>query len=130
MKFEWKRNFHDDDHYWTGIVYDDNEKEINSISLTDCTCGYPLEDALKYNNGEAHKFVIHWCRGWSMSEWLDDSEYTLETAKKWCEKWILSKYIRGYIQTLAELDNMRKRAEWCEQFLNDRGIKYEEEEQI
>ena len=119
MKFEWEKDYPDSECYWTGKFYDDTGKCIDEISLTDNTCGYCREHYLIYNRKRVDTYEIHWCNGWSMSENLHKSEYDLDKAKQWCEKWMAERYIEAYEDTIKRLEEMKKTHDFWKQYIKE-----------
>ena len=142
MRFEWDYENADIGSYTCNLY--DGDKIINDISFTDYTSEFHQRYDEKGRYARPYSFEVHWCSGWSMSKGFDyDPDYhnhtdengkwvggykgncthTVEDIKRWCENWLAQRYLASYYNTLAELDEMKARAEWFE----SQGFKLEEE---
>ena len=133
LRFEWDYVNADIGIYICNLC--DGNKIINDISFIDYTSEFHQRYDEKERYIRPYSFEVHWCHGWSMSEGFDyDADYrdhtdengklvggykgncthTVDDIKKWCENWLAQRYLRNYYDTLKELDEMKRKAEWFE----------------
>lgn len=135
MRFEWDDSSSDIGHYECNL-YDD-DKRISEISFTDYTCEWRRKYDEKYGFPRPYSFEVTWCKGFDYDEEYDNyydenpkrkggyqgnCTHTVDDIKRWCENWLAQCYLRSYYNTLAELDTLKRRAEWFE----SQGFKLED----
>ena len=136
MEFIWRDD--PDIGYYEGILIDDNDKEINQISIWDYTCPFRLAEAERGNYQDRYAYTVSSCCGSGLDKGFDRDEspkrgwggyrgtpsHTVEDIKRWCENWVAGQYLKKYYETIRDLPNLKAKAEWFE----SRGYTYTKEE--
>lgn len=131
--FEWNKNA-DIGHYDCTVyeVEGESRKKIDSIFVQDYTNEWQQQNAKENRYFRQYAFEVHWCNGWSMHTGFgSDENYknhrdengkivfgysgtckkTLKDVMRWCEEWLAQRYIAGYEDILARLEEMKNRSE-------------------
>ena len=136
ISFEWDDSSADIGHYRCNCYEIDdvtkNKVKIDDIYFTDYTNAWQQKDAIENHYYRPCAFEVSWCHGWSMNESFGyDKDYrtrkdengnniygyngtcdrTVNDIKTWCEEWIAQRHINNYEKILAELEELRQRAE-------------------
>ena len=132
MKFEWIDENSDIGHYRLHLIDDDGRK-LEDISITDYTCDFHQQYDKKNRYTRPYSFEVKYRAGWSEGFDYDDEYYdhrdkdgrhiggfqgvcthTLEDIRNLCENFIAQSYMKGYYNTLKELETQKRRVEWFE----------------
>lgn len=121
MKIKWNNNDADIGSYTCYLIFDDGKKV--DIWVKDYTCEFEQEESKKNRYYNSHNFKVHFCNGFSMTEYFDAPEWSLEKVKLWAEDYLLDKLIERYTHALKELPQIEKEALQAQEIKNLRRYK-------
>lgn len=125
MKLEWEEKDKNIGSYTCYLIFDDGKKV--DIWVKDYTCQFEQEERKKnprdWDYYNTHNFEVHFCNGFSMTEYFDAPEWSLEKVKLWAEDYLLDKLIERYTYALKELPQLEKEALQAQEIKNLRRCK-------
>lgn len=125
MEIKWNECNADIGSYTCYLIFDDEKKR--DIRVKDFTCKFEQEEKQRnpreHEYYHPHDFEVHYCNGYSMTEYFDAPEWNLEKVKLWAEDYLLDKVIERYNQTMRDLSRIEKEALQAQEIKNLRRYK-------